>query len=249
MTSAWTGSLKRSGDDILRMTGLSANLATAMATRQNATSIKQSMTSSCLRISVVALKVVESAKSANTSPLVSIVTAVSMDSSDLQASFLMPTNLAHPVTALTHATLATVLLTRGSASAKRHSEGLKTAPAAFKDFTTIRTASRVPAFLMELWLMTMVFQSVQVAGRNYSALVKTISEEHSVMNVPQGFTISLSVHLVNVILKHLKMKFVTQKMASADAKHNMARELVKNVTMGSTTTRSVFPAIVMQRVL
>lgn len=137
----------------------------------------------------------------------------------------------------------------GSVSVRRRSGGRKTVLPVLRGFMTIQTVSRAPAFLMELCLTIMVFLSVQVEGKTYSARARKILEEHFVTSVPRDFTIFQSVHLVSVIHQHLKMKFVTQKTDNADAKLSMGSELANNVTTDSTSTRIVSLVTAMQKVL
>merc|ERR1711892_203554 len=75
-----------------------------------------------------------------------------------------------------------------------------------------------------------------------------MGEEHFVMSVPLDITTFRSVLLVSVILKHPRTRFVTRKMASADAKQSLESELANNVTTDSSTTQIVLPVTVIQRV-
>merc|ERR1719483_166235 len=206
---------RRSGGDTPLMTDFSVSLATAMDILTNATSTRQSMTSSCRWISKGTMRAVVSVRSASTSQLGSTVTLVLTASSGPQVSYLMPQSPAYPVTVLMLATLGTVLQTMGCASARRPSGVLRTVQHVRRDFMTTQTANHVLAFLMEQWLMNTAFPSVQAEERTCSVRAKKILEEHFVMSVPLDITTFRSVLLVSVILKHPRTRFVTRKMASS----------------------------------
>lgn len=231
------------------MTGSNVNLATVMDTQANATSTRLSMTCTCQWIFRVTTKVAECVRSASITPLGSTVTAVLKASSDFQVYSPITPNPVYHASAQILATQETVPPTMGGVSARRRSGGRKTVLPVLRGFMTIRTVSRAPAFLMELCLMRMVFLSVQVEGKTYSARARKILEERFVTSVPRDFSIFQSVHLVSVIHQHPKMKFVTQKTDNADAKLSMGSELAKNVTMDSISTRIVSLVTAMQKVL
>ena len=148
MTSVWTDSPRRSGDDTLQTTDLNVSLATAMATLIAAISTRQLTTSRCPWISTGSTRVVGYARTARDTLMVSTVRAVSMVSTDVLVFLLTILTLASLVTVQTLGTPATVQQTVECVSVSHSLEDQRTVLSVPRGTMTM-TVNHVPASLME----------------------------------------------------------------------------------------------------
>jgi hypothetical protein len=230
--------LKKLGEDTLKVTCLNARNATVMVTVTSAITTKQLPTSDYLWISMVAMREEECVRNVRTIQLELTVKPVRRDFSGRWASNLMlQIPASHVNVAMILGILEAVQPRAVSVSARRLSVAQMTVPSARWASMIILSANHVTVIQRELCWMRVGYQCVLVRVLT-SVLVNPAMVVRTVTSVLRDSIISQSVYVVNVTPETLWIWLVISLLDSALVMRDTRIEHVQSAVMDSSTIQN-----------